>query len=524
MRPTLVLAGLLAAPGFAAAQPSKPNVVVILADDLGYGDVRCLNPDGKIPTPHLDKLAAAGMTFTDAHSPSAVCSPTRYGLMTGRYAWRSKLKSGVLGGLSPRLIEPGRLTVAQLLKGHGYHTACVGKWHLGMDWVLKPGGRVTELGIEPREQVFDVEYDRPIRNGPNAVGFDSYFGIAASLDMVPYTFIENDRVTANPTEDRDFPLMLGRETGRCRKGPAAPGFDAADVLPTLTKKVVGYIGERAKARAPFFLYLPLASPHTPILPTKEWQGRSGLNPYADFVMATDAAVGEVLAALDRHGLAGDTLVIVTSDNGCSPQADFPALLKLGHNPNHVFRGNKADVYEGGHRVPFLVRWPGRVKPGSKHDGVVCLTDLLATCADVAGAKLPDGAGEDSVSLLPALGVRKGALRESVVVHSVNGSFAAREGRWKLCLCPGSGGWSAPRPGKDDASKLPPVQLFDLSADVGEKVNLADRHPEVVDRLTKLLEKHVADGRSTPGRPQKNAEPVDVRKAGRDALKPPAKKK
>jgi arylsulfatase A-like enzyme len=507
-----------------ASAADKPNVVVILADDLGYGDVKCLSPDGKIPTPHLDRLAAQGMTFTDAHSPSAVCSPTRYGLLTGRYAWRSKLKSGVLGGLSPRLIEPGRLTVAQLLKTHGYHTAAVGKWHLGMDWQLKPGKQVTELNIEPREQVFNVEYDRPIANGPNSVGFDYYFGIAASLDMVPYTFIENDRVTASPTEDRDFPLMLGKETGgRTRKGPASPGFDADDVLPTLTRKATEYIAGRAKAGGPFFLYLPLASPHTPILPKPGWQTKSGLNPYADFVMATDAAVGEVLAALDRHGLNDNTLVIVTSDNGCSPQADFPALLKLGHNPNHVFRGNKADIYEGGHRIPFFVRWPGKVKPGTRYDGIVCLTDILATCADVVGAKLPAAAGEDSVSLLPALGVGKGPVREAIVVHSVNGSFAVREGRWKLCLCPGSGGWSAPRPGRDDASKLPPVQLFDLSADIGEKTNLQDRHPEVVARLTKLLEKYVADGRSTPGEPQKNTTPVDVWKAGKEAMNPPKRK-
>ena len=248
-----VLAVRLASAAFAVSAvcapvvaADKPNVVVILADDLGYGDVRCLNPNGKIPTPHLDRLAAAGATFTDAHSPSGVCSPTRYGLLTGRYAWRSKLKNGVLVGLSPRLIEPGRLTVAQLLKDSGYHTACVGKWHLGMDWALKPGKAVSPLSIEPREQVFNVEHDKPIKNGPTAVGFDYYFGISASLEMVPYTFIENDRVAANPTDDRDFAMMEGRpDRGRNRKGPAAPGFDAANVLPELTKKAVAYLGERA---------------------------------------------------------------------------------------------------------------------------------------------------------------------------------------------------------------------------------------------------------------------------------------
>ncbi len=520
-----VLVALAFASQAFASDSSPPNIVVILCDDLGYGDVKCLNPQGKIPTPQMDKFAAEGMIFTDAHTPSAVCSPTRYGLLTGRYAWRSKLKNGVLGGLSPRLIEPDRLTIAQMLKNRGYHTACVGKWHLGMDWELKPDKKVTELSIEPRAQVFNVQYDRPIKNGPNSVGFDEYFGISASLDMVPYTFIHNDRVTVNPTEDRDFPLMLGREMGgRCRKGPAAPGFDAADVLPELTKKAVTYIGERAKQPKPFFLYLPFASPHTPILPLKEWQDKSGLNPYADFVMATDAAIGEVLAALEKHGLTRNTLVIITSDNGCSPQADFPQLLKLGHNPSSVFRGHKADIFEGGHRVPFFVRWPGHVPAGAKSDRLVCLTDIPATCADIAGVKRVPTAFEDSFSFRSAWQPNdKEPQREALVMHSINGSFAIREGKWKLCLCPGSGGWSAPRPGKDDASNLPPVQLFDLTADISEKTNLQDKHAAEVMRLTKKLEGYAEQGRSTPGEPQKNTGEVDIWKAGKAAMNPPKKK-
>jgi arylsulfatase A-like enzyme len=486
-----------------ASAADKPNIVVILADDLGYGDVKCINPNGKIPTPHIDKLAASGMIFTDANSPSSVCTPTRYGIMTGRYAWRSKLKSGVLGGLSPRLIEPGRLTVARILKDNGYHTACLGKWHLGMDWQLKPGAKVTELGIEPRAQVFNVEYDKSIKNGPNAVGFDYYFGISASLDMVPYTFIENDKVTANPTEDRDFAMMFGKESGvRCRKGPAAPGFEAEDVLPTLTKKAVAYIGERAKAKSPFFLYLPLASPHTPILPTKDWQNKSGLNPYADFVMATDQAVGDVLAALKANGVEDNTLVIFTSDNGCSPMADFPVLLKLGHNPNHIFRGHKADIFEGGHRVPFIARWPGKITAGSKSDRLVCLTDIMATCAEVTGAKLSDAAAPDSFSFASVwTGPKEAPSREGCVVQSSNGSFAIREGRWKLCRCPGSGGWSDPKPGSKDEVGLPAMQLYDLSTDIGEKTNLQAKHPEIVARLAKRLEKWTAEGRSAPVHPR-----------------------
>ncbi len=525
---TLALIGLTAAlligagnKGICSENPGAPNIVFILADDLGYGDVRALNPQGKIATPHLDKLAADGMAFTDAHTSSSVCSPTRYGVITGRYNWRSRLQKGVLGGLSPRLIEPGRLTVPGLLKQHGYHTGCVGKWHLGMNWALKPGGEVSELTIESREQVFNVAYDKPITNGPNSVGFDYYFGISASLDMVPYTFIENDRVTKLPTEDRDFPLMLGRETGRCRKGPAAPGFEVEDVLPELTRKTVAYIESRAAAAkqgTPFFLYLPLNAPHTPIVPTAEWQQKSGLNMYGDFVMATDAAVGQVLETLSRLGLADNTLVFFTSDNGCSPQAGFPDLAAKGHNPSYVFRGHKADIYEGGHRVPFLVRWPGKVKPGSKYAHPICLVDLMATCAEIVGAKLPDTAGEDSVSLLPALlGKTDQSLRDAVVHHSISGAFAIRQGNWKLAVCPGSGGWSDPRPGREPPGS-PPVQLFDLNQDIGEQDNLATQRPEVVQRLMKLLEKCIAEGRSTPGTAQANTVEVDLWRAVKETAK------
>ena len=520
--PALALA-LFAATALAA--PAKPNIIYILCDDLGYGDVKCLNAQGKIATPHLDKLAAAGMYFTDVHSSSSVCSPTRYGIMTGRYNWRTKLQSGVLGGLSPRLIEPGRLTVAQLLKNNGYHTAAIGKWHLGMDWVKKEGKTVAELNVESADQIHNVDYAQPIKNGPNAVGFDYYYGISASLDMVPYTFIENDRVTKLPTVDKDFPMFLGRAQGKCRLGPAAPDFEVEDVLPTLTTKAIGYVKSRAadaKAGKPFFLYLPLASPHTPIAPTKEWQGKSGLNFYADFVMQTDAAIGQLLAELDKQALAENTLVIVTSDNGCSPQADFPALLAKGHNPSYEFRGHKADIFDGGHRVPFLVRWPARVKAGTLSQQLLCLTDFMATAAEIIGAKPPDNAAEDSVSFLPALlGTAKASLREALVHHSINGSFAIRQGNWKLALCRESGGWSDPRPGTPKATALPPVQLFDLDKDIGEQINVQDKHPEVVARLTKLLEKYVADGRSTPGTPQQNAVPVQLVKTAKAA---PAKAK
>lgn len=492
----------------------KPNIVYVLADDLGYGDVHCLNADSKIPTPNFDRLAAQGMKFTDAHSSSAVCTPTRYALMTGRYNWRSRLKSGVLGGMSPPLIEENRLTVAQFLKNHGYHTAGIGKWHLGFEWARKPKTQTFDDTVEKGEDGWNVDFTKPIKRGPNFYGFNYYFGIAASLDMVPYTFIENDRVMAQPTMDKSFPMMAGfNENNATRKGPAAPDFEAIDVLPTLTRKAVGYIQQHAadaKNGKPFFLYLPLNSPHTPIVPTTDWQGKSGLNAYGDFVMQTDAALGAVLDALEKNSLAENTLVIMTSDNGCAPQAQYPQLLAKGHNPSYVFRGTKADIFDGGHRIPFIASWPGHIKPDSSSDQLICLSDFFATCAEILGQKLPDNAGEDSVSILPILENRaKAPVREAIVHHSINGSFSIRQANWKLELCPDSGGWSAPRPDSAGAKGLPPIQLYDMTNDVGETKNVQAEHPEIVARLTALLEKYVAEGRSTPGAPQTNTTPVHI---------------
>jgi arylsulfatase A-like enzyme len=507
----LVLDALM--PWCLSAADMRPSIVFVLCDDLGYGDVHALNSASKIATPHLDKLASAGMAFTDAHSPSAVCTPSRYGLLTGRYAWRSRLQQGVLGGLSPRLIEPGRMTVASLLKSHGYHTACIGKWHLGMNWAIRAGKQITPLGIETADQVWSADYSAPIGDGPNALGFDEYFGVSASLDMVPYTFIRNTRVTIVPTVDRQFPMVLGESGQQTRRGPAAPDFDAGAVLPTLTRKAVEYIAGRAEGARkgnPFFLYLPLTSPHTPICPSPEWQGKSRLNAYADFVMQTDACIGRVLEALDDERIAGQTLVIVTSDNGCSPAANMDELEAKGHHPSYVFRGAKADIYEGGHRVAFLVRWPGRVHAGALCDRLTCLTDILATCADILGVKLPETAGEDSVSFLPALlGAEHAPARAAVVHHSINGSFAIRDGTWKLAFCADSGGWSEPRPELGDVASLPQVQLFDLGREITERKNVAADRPNEVTRLTALMMKFVSDGRSTPGATRPNSVPVAI---------------
>ena len=468
-----------------ARAATKPNIVYILADDLGYGDVQCLNPQrGKIKTPHLDKLAGQGMIFTDAHSGSSVCTPTRYGLLTGRYAWRTRLQRGVLDGTDdPPLIAAGRLTVPAFLKQHGYTTAALGKWHLGFNSTppaeaVKPDAakagkkKMGEGGLPAGSRII---------GGPVTRGFDYFWGCSNARTMSG--LIENDRVIEN--------------------------IEPISMLPRLGQRAVSYIGERAadaKAGKPFFLYLPLTSPHLPILPTLEWQGKSGLGAYGDFVMQTDAVVGDVLAALEKHGVADNTLVIFTADNGCSPQAGTGKLEKLGHFASAEFRGYKSDIWDGGHRVPFFVRWPGKVKAGAQSSQLICHADLMATCAEILGVKLPDTAAPDSVSILPALlGKDKTPLREAVVHHSIHGVFAIRQSQWKLELCAGSGGWSG---GGGGASP----QLYDMSKDSGETNNVASSNPEIVARLTKLLEQYVAAGRSTPGAKQTNDVTVKIFKA------------
>jgi arylsulfatase A-like enzyme len=468
---------------------------------MGYGDIQALNPEGKIPTPNLDRLVHNGMTFTDAHSSSAVCTPTRYSLLTGRYNWRTRLANGVTWGYSRHLIDVDRLTVADVLQVGGYRTACIGKWHLGLDWTLQEG---KTGNLEPSNYPgWDIDFTVPIRNGPNELGFDYFYGISASLDMHPYVFIENNRVVGLPTAEKAFHVPN-------RPGPAEPGFEAEEVLSILTKKAVEYIDSESKINYPFFLYFPLTAPHTPILPTEEWQGKSQMNPYADFVMQVDATVGAVLQSLEENNELENTLLIFSSDNGCSPQADFPELKTYGHNPSHVFRGHKADIFEGGHRVPFIVHWPETIKERSANDTLIGLTDFFATCAEFAQYPLGRGFGEDSVSLLPLFkGESKGPIHDAVVHHSINGSFAIRKGKWKLIACPDSGGWSVPRPGRYDVSKLPKVQLYDLEKDIGETHNLAVEKPERAEEMLAELNQLIQRGRSTPGEPAQNDRAVPI---------------
>jgi arylsulfatase A-like enzyme len=469
----------------AASFAARPNIVCILADDLGYGDVQCLNPErGKIATPCVDQLAREGMTFTDAHSGSSVCTPTRYGLLTGRYSWRTRLQKGVTQGYAPNLIAPGRPTVASFLKEQGYHTAIIGKWHLDFQYQNPETG---ELLKRPKNKKVLPAVGTEIPDGPVTRGFDFYHGFHHARDMK--VIIENDEVIAHEEE--------------------------VHMLPRLTQKAVDYInGRAAHPSEPFFLYVPLGSPHAPIVPADEWKGKSGINDYADFVMQTDATVGAVTTALEQNGLAENTLVIFSSDNGCSKVANFKELEAAGHYASADMRGSKSDLWDGGHRVPFIVRWPGRVEAGSTSDQTICLIDFFASLSELTGNALPAGSAEDSVSFLPALsGQPIVSTRAGVIHHSISGHFGYRQGKWKLLLARGSGGWSAPN--EKASVEEPAVQLYDLENDPGETVNLYASNAEVVERLLKSLEADIARGRSTAGPASGNdVESIELWKSGK----------
>lgn len=467
----LFIVVLMSIGGHAAETGSpRPNIIFILADDLGYGDVQALNPErGKVATPHLDKLASQGMVFTDAHSGSSVCTPTRYGLLTGRYSWRTRLQKGVLdGGNDEPLISAERLTVGRFLQQQGYQTACIGKWHLGFQSEAAPrAAKSKQMGSG------GLPLAAQIIGGPTTRGFDLFWGCSNARTMS--SVIEGDHV--------------------------AEIVPPIEILPRLTQRAVEYLS--APPQQPFFLYLPLTSPHTPILPSPEWQGKSGLGAYGDFVMQTDACVGQILTALDTAHLAENTLVIFSSDNGCSPQAGTTELEKQGHYASANHRGYKSDIWDGGHRVPFLARWPGTITPGSQSQAMICLGDFMATVADLLKVELPAEAAPDSISFLPNLKDASLPGRDALVHHSINGQFAVRQGRWKLDLCPGSGGWGQPTDKAAAKKAAPSVQLYDIESDPGEETNLISQYPEKVTQLTRLLETYITAGRSTPGSPQAN---------------------
>ena len=525
------------APAPASAAGERPNIVFILADDLGYGDVGVYNPDSKIPTPNLDRLAAEGMRFTDAHSPDSVCSPSRYATLTGRYAWRTRQQRGALAPYDPPLISARILTVPTLLRRHGYATGAIGKWHLGFDWPTVDGRRPAS-GADSRS---NVDFTRPIGQGPTTRGFDYFFGVDTP-HAPPYLFIENARATGMPS-------ALWGEPGDPAAGPALPDWDMREVLPELTRRATEFVASSAAAKRPFFLYFALPSPHQPVVPKKEFQGKSRAGGYGDFVNQTDWSVGQVLDALRRAGVERDTVVFFTSDNG--PETEFiaprgfpPEVADIGvydrmrryvHASAGPLRGAKRDLWEGGHRVPFLVRWPGRIEPGATTDETICHVDLMATIAALLRVDLPGDAGVDSYDLLPALlgENTERLIREATVHHARSGRFAIRRGDWVLILAP-SGDDNARQDAERAGERKPgdiehslaepqwlkdhrgyvahdqPGELFDLRRDPQQRDNRYAEHPEIVAELNALLERYVHDGRSTAGPKQANDSAVDLK--------------
>jgi arylsulfatase A len=489
----------------APAGTPLPNIVYILTDDLGYGDPGCDNPDSKIPMPNVNKIAARGVRFTDAHSPSAVCTPTRYSLLTGRYAWRTWLKRGVIGGYTPPLVEPDRMTAASLLKTRGYATGFFGKWHLGLSWTrmngATPGWREAEKlwrgswqDADPKTGL-NVDFTKPVGGGPVDHGFDeAYFTAACSTIDGPFVFIDKTRTVGIPDKQiAEFYDMTKGEEGSPRKGWIAPGFKLEEVDFNFTKKAIEFMerSRRESPAKPFFVSLFLSAPHTPWLPPVLFKGKSLDGPRGDLVMLADWCTGEVAKALDRLGVTENTLFIFTSDNGPHPGTN-------GHKSEGPLRGLKSQIWEGGHRIPLVAQWPKRIPAGLVSDEPVCLVDLLATFAALTGGPLPEDAGPDSCDISPALLGTKGPkpIREALVSHSENGTFAIRQGAWKLVLdTKTSGGWMAP------AGKPPvpgtPGQLYNLAEDPLEQNDLWEQKPEIVARLAALLEKYKKDGRSAP---------------------------
>ncbi len=514
---------------------NKPNVILMFVDDLGIGDISAFNPEGKIHTSHVDRLARDGMMFTDSHSCSALCTPSRYSLLTGRYPWRSRLKFLVLPGDSDPLIEKDRMTMAHMFKNAGYRTACVGKWHLGLEWAVnehpapedfgespeyyenlkvRGGQRLpsTHLGRVNPVQGLDIDYSKPITYGPNQYGFDYFYGLPASLDQPPFVYIENDRVLEMPTAvsghiklDRDGASMQSQ----WERGPIAPSYDHEQVLDDMNDKVLELIDHYSDGDEPFFIYYPTPAVHGPLLPNKKFKGSSGLNLYADVVLQVDDMVRQITEKLKAKGIYEDTIFIFTSDNGCSGVADYPFLLSKGHNPSAIYRGKKGAIYEGGHRVPTIVSWPAAIPAGTVCDSLVCHSDFFRSFSDILGISLPDNAAEDSISNLPLWKDPKASVREDAVFACSSGYMAIEKDGWKLELCENGG--DTPK-AMGSAFQGRPVdqkfELYNLRSDVRETTDVYEQQPEIVEQLKQQLTKRLDDGRTTDGAPQENFVPED----------------
>lgn len=481
-----------------AASPQRPNILILYADDLGYGDLSSYNPDSKIPTVHFDRLAEEGMRFTDAHSSSGICTPSRYAMLTGRYHWRKF--HGIVGAFGESKFDAEELTLPEMLQEQGYTTALIGKWHLGWDWssIEKPDAELVQVGRYTIYGPDSLDWSKPIADGPLAHGFDYYFGDTV-INMPPYAWIENDRVLGTPDRMMDTDLWKPIKEGgwECRPGPMVEGWDPYENIPVTTAKGVEKIHEYAEAGAPFFLVFSFPSPHAPIIPNDEFDGRSGAGPYGDFVVETDDASGRLLQALEDAGVADNTIVIFTADNGSESYA-YQRYEKTGHWSSEPLRGLKQDIYEGGHRVPFIVRWPDVVPAETVNDALISQIDLMATFAAILGVELPANQAFDSYNQLPVLLGKQDSVRHTHIHNTWADRYAIRDGDWVLIdaetgyhnVRPHIPDWEARRSYEADDA---PLALYNLRADVGQRHNLATELPEKVAELQALMQQIREDG-------------------------------
>lgn len=497
---TLALAGALCATAPAtacAAAAAPPNIIILYADDMGFGDLGANNPASKIPTPHLDRLATQGLRLTDAHSSSGICTPSRYALLTGRFHWR-KLHH-IVGTFGPPELSPNELTLPELLKQAGYQTACIGKWHLGWNWadLRRPGSPRASIAPE------DFDWSKPIGGGPLAHGFDYYFGDDVP-NFPPYAWIENDRLVTVPSVPLELRGKPAEGSWEARPGPMTPGWDFTAVVPRLKDETVKWIAAQSGKRQPFFLYVPFNSPHAPIVPAPEFAGTSQAGGYGDFVAQTDACVGAILAALESAGLAANTLVIFSADNGAEHYA-YERLRKFNHASSGPFRGVKRDLYEGGHHVPMLVRWPGNIPPASVSSQLTSQVDLFATIAAAAGIEVPATAAEDSYNLLPHWRNPASQGPRHTIVHNTKpGNYALRLNDWLLVAAPTGTQTPVPEWYNQQFNHQPNTQageLYDLAKDPAQQHNLYQDQPDKVRELTTELEKIRATGQVRPGQPR-----------------------
>lgn len=468
----------------------KPNIVILYADDMGYGDLGANNPASKIPTPNLDRLAAQGMRFTDAHSSSGVCTPSRYAMLTGRFHWRKF--HGIVNSFEKPVIDAAELTMPEMLKQHGYRTACVGKWHLGWNW--SDIGKSDEKKRNNASSPDALDWSRPISGGPLSHGFDYYFGDDVP-NFPPYAWFENDRVITNPTEQLKITPQTKEGAWEARPGPMTPGWDFYAVVPRITDKAVEWIGKQRGKDDPFFLYAPFNSPHAPIVPTDAFTGKSKAGGFGDFMAQTDAEVGRILRALEENGFAENTLIIYTADNGAEHYA-YERIRNFQHRSSGPLRGLKRDLYEGGHRVPFLVKWPGVVKPGSVSDALSSQVDLFATLAAIVGHALPAGVADDSHDLLPVWKTNAPSPRRSIVHNTMAKAYAVRHDNWVLIANKTGAHTKVPAWFDKEngyTKNEHPGELYDLGADLAQKQNLYAKEPAKVKELTALLESIRAKG-------------------------------